>query len=80
MSGGQEQRVALARALVRRAPITLLDEPMSQLEPQLRLPLGHVATEGRHGLADHAQVEVEADAGDVPGLLAAEHVARTANL
>jgi multiple sugar transport system ATP-binding protein len=36
ISAGQQQRTSLARALVRRAPITLLDEPMSQLEPQLR--------------------------------------------
>ena len=36
ISGGQQQRTSLARALVRRADLSLLDEPMSQLEPQLR--------------------------------------------
>lgn len=36
LSGGQQQRVSLARALVRDADLYLLDEPMSQLEPQLR--------------------------------------------
>lgn len=36
LSGGQQQRVSLARALVRSADLHLLDEPMSQLEPQLR--------------------------------------------
>lgn len=36
VSAGQQQRAGLARALVRRAPVTLLDEPMSQLEPRLR--------------------------------------------
>lgn len=36
ISGGQQQRVSLARALVRPAAVYLLDEPMSQLEPQLR--------------------------------------------
>jgi multiple sugar transport system ATP-binding protein len=36
LSGGQQQRVSLARALIRKAAIYLLDEPMSQLEPQLR--------------------------------------------
>ena len=36
VSGGQQQRASLGRALVRRAPLTLLDEPMGQLEPQLR--------------------------------------------
>jgi multiple sugar transport system ATP-binding protein len=36
ISSGQQQRTSLARALIRRAPVSLLDEPMSQLEPQLR--------------------------------------------
>lgn len=36
ISGGQQQRVSLARALVRQADLYLLDEPMGQLEPQLR--------------------------------------------
>ncbi|HEX2528944.1 MAG TPA: ABC transporter ATP-binding protein [Geminicoccus sp.] len=36
ISAGQQQRTSLARALVRRADLSLLDEPMSQLEPQLR--------------------------------------------
>jgi len=36
LSGGQQQRASLARALARDADLHLLDEPMSQLEPQLR--------------------------------------------
>ena len=36
VSGGQQQRASLARALVRTAGLYLLDEPMGQLEPQLR--------------------------------------------
>ena len=36
ISGGQQQRASLARALVRQADLHLLDEPMGQLEPQLR--------------------------------------------
>lgn len=36
VSGGQQQRASLARALIRDADIYLLDEPMGQLEPQLR--------------------------------------------
>jgi multiple sugar transport system ATP-binding protein len=39
ISGGQQQRVSLARALVRESEALLLDEPMSQLEPQLRAVL-----------------------------------------
>src|SRR5690606_52112 len=33
-----------------------------------------------HGVADQADVEVEADTGDVPGLLPAQQVARTTDL
>jgi len=39
ISGGQQQRASLARALVRHADLYLLDEPMGQLEPQLRAVL-----------------------------------------
>jgi multiple sugar transport system ATP-binding protein len=36
LSGGQRQRVSLGRALVRRARITLLDEPVAHLDARLR--------------------------------------------
>ncbi len=39
ISAGQQQRTSLARALIRKADVFLLDEPMSQLEPQLRAVL-----------------------------------------
>lgn len=37
LSGGQRQRVALARAVVKRSDVLLLDEPLSNLDAQLRV-------------------------------------------
>lgn len=39
LSGGQRQRVALAKALVRRPAASLLDEPLSNVDAQLRVEI-----------------------------------------
>jgi multiple sugar transport system ATP-binding protein len=66
ISGGQQQRASLGRALIRSADLHLLDEPMGQLEPQLRALLRgrvkHFAKQ--HGLTailvTHDQTEANA--------------------
>jgi sn-glycerol 3-phosphate transport system ATP-binding protein len=39
LSGGQQQRVALGRAIVAQAPVCLMDEPLSNLDAQLRMEM-----------------------------------------
>jgi multiple sugar transport system ATP-binding protein len=45
LSGGQRQRVALARAIIRQPRVFLMDEPLSNLDAQLRV---HMRAEIKH--------------------------------
>ncbi|MEM1386655.1 MAG: choline ABC transporter ATP-binding protein [Pseudomonadota bacterium] len=50
LSGGMQQRVGLARAFVTQAPILLMDEPFSALDPLIRTKLQDELLELQRGL------------------------------
>jgi multiple sugar transport system ATP-binding protein len=63
LSGGQRQRVAVGRAIVRRPQVFLFDEPLSNLDPDMRAEMRTEISRLHHRLAatmiyvTHDQVE-----------------------
>ncbi|MFZ1952900.1 MAG: ABC transporter ATP-binding protein [Pseudolabrys sp.] len=50
LSGGQQQRVALGRAIIAETPVCLMDEPLSNLDAQLRAEMRREIRELQHKL------------------------------
>ena len=71
LSGGQQQRVALGRTIVNEAPVCLMDEPLSNLDAQLRAEMRRelVSLQRRLGLTmvcvTHDQAEAMSMADQV---------------
>ncbi|GGK39793.1 ABC transporter ATP-binding protein [Salinarimonas ramus] len=73
LSGGQRQRVAIGRALVRDADIFLFDEPLSNLDAQLRNELRVEIKRLHQRLADTTMIYVTHD--QIEALTLADRVA-----
>ena len=68
LSGGQAQRLALARAFLRQAPLLVLDEPTSNVDPELEAELQETTREllcGRTALVIAHRLNTVADADQI---------------
>ena len=72
LSGGQRQRVAIGRALVRHAGVYLFDEPLSNLDAQLRAEL-RVEIKRLHGRLGATMIYVTHD--QIEALTLADRIA-----
>ncbi len=79
LSGGQQQRVALARALVMEPSVLLLDEPLSNLDANLRDEMrGELRDlQARLGITVIYVTHDQAEAMALSGRIAVMHAART---
>jgi multiple sugar transport system ATP-binding protein len=73
LSGGQRQRVAIGRALVRDAAVFLFDEPLSNLDAQLRNELRDEIKRLHHRLAATTMIYVTHD--QIEALTLADRIA-----
>lgn len=68
LSGGQAQRLALARAFLRSAPLLVLDEPTSSMDPELEAELQETTREllrGRSALVIAHRLNTVIDADQI---------------
>jgi multiple sugar transport system ATP-binding protein len=67
LSGGQRQRVALGRAIMRNPGLVLFDEPLSNLDPRMRVQMRSELAR-LHARLDCAMIYVTHDQGDAMAL------------